>query len=105
MFMLHENDKCPVCEHPRFQKVRGMLKHVRLLFYAELDNCISDLFLEPSWAAIWKKNQDGGINGVHQSEHAKLINENFNGDVLHKHSRLYSLFEDGFITCFNGCPG
>ena len=44
MFKLHENDKCPVFEHPRFQKVRGMLKPVRVLFYAGLDNCIADLF-------------------------------------------------------------
>jgi hypothetical protein len=50
MFKLHEHDKCPLCEHPRFQKVRGMLKPVRVLFYAVLGYCISDLFLEPSWA-------------------------------------------------------
>ncbi len=41
MFKLHENHKCRVCEHPRFQKVRGMLKTIRVLFYAGLDNFIS----------------------------------------------------------------
>ena len=105
MFKLHENDKCPICEHPRFQKVRGMLKHVRVLFYAGLGSCISDLFLEPAWAASWKKNLDGSINGVHQSEHAKLMNEYFNGEVLQKNSGLYSLFDDGFTTCSNGTNG
>ncbi len=65
MFKLHENDKCLVCQNPRFQKVCGMLKHVRVLYYAGLDNCVSDLFLEPSWATTWKKNLDGSINGVH----------------------------------------
>ncbi len=35
---------------------------------------------------IMKENLDGSINGVHQSEHAKLMNEFFNGDVLQKHS-------------------
>jgi hypothetical protein len=82
-----------------------MLKPDRVLFYAGLDNCISDFFLEPSWAATWKKNLDGKINGVHMSEHAKLMNEYFNGDVLHKHSGLYSLFADGFTTCSNGTNG
>jgi hypothetical protein len=65
MFKLHENDKCPVCEHPQFQKVRGTLKPVRVLIYAGIDNCMSDLFLDPSWAATWKKNMDNNINGVH----------------------------------------
>ena len=59
-----------------------MPKSVRVLFYAGLDNRISDLFLEPSLAATWKKNLDGSINGVHMSEHAKLMNEPFNGDIL-----------------------
>ena len=33
------------------------------------------------------------------------MNEHFNGDVLHKHSCLYSLFDDGFTTCSNGTNG
>ncbi len=32
-------------------------------------------------------------------EHAKLMNEHVNGDVLQKHSGLHSLFDDGFTTC------
>ena len=71
MFKLHENNKCPIRGHLRFHRACGMLKLVRILFYAGLDNCISDLFLEPSWISIWKKNLDGSINGVHRSEHAK----------------------------------
>ncbi len=79
-----------------------MLKRVRVLYYAGSDNCISKLFLEPSSATSWKKNMDGSINGVHQSEHAKLMNEHFNGDVLLNNFGLYSLFDDGFTTCSNG---
>jgi hypothetical protein len=45
------------------------------------------------------------INGAHQPEHAKLMNEHFNGDVLQTHSGLYSLFDDGFTTCLNGTNG
>ncbi len=67
---------------------------------------MSDLFLEPSWATSWKKNLDGSINnGVHQSEHAKLMNEHINWDVLQKHSDLYYLFDDGFTTCSNATNG
>ncbi len=65
-----------------------MLKPVRVLHYAGLDNC--GHVLEPSWARPWKKNLDGSINGVHQSEHAKLMNEHFNGDVLQK--KLWFVF-------------
>ena len=42
---------------------------------------------------------------MHQSEHAILMNEHFNGDVLHKHFGFYSLFDDGFTTFSNGTNG
>ncbi len=42
---------------------------------------------------------------MHQKEHAKLMNEHFNGDVLQKYSGLYSLFDDEFTTCSNGTNG
>jgi len=33
------------------------------------------------------------------------MNANLNGDVLLKHSSLYSLFDAGFTTCSNGTNG
>ena len=82
LFKLYENDKCPVCQPPRFEKVRGEIKPVRVMFYVGIENCIADLFLEPAWASAWKQNLDASINGVHQSEHVKLMNQHFQGDVL-----------------------
>ena len=103
LFKEHEGDTCPVCGNPMLYKVRGKLKHVRVLYYLGLKRCIADLFLDREWAAAWKQNLDFSINGVYASE--KLMDRHYGGCVLHENSRLFSMFDDAFTTYTNGTNG
>ena len=100
-----KGDTCPVCESSRLQKVRGKLKHVRVLYYLGLKSCIADLFLDRESASAWKQHFDIGINGVYASEHVKLMDQHYGGCILHEKSGLFSMFDDALTSCTNGTNG
>jgi hypothetical protein len=45
------------------------------------------------------------INGVFASEHAKLMDQHYDGCVLHESLGLFSMFDDAFTSCMNGTNG
>jgi len=51
------------------------------------------------------KDLDISINGVYSSKHVKLMDQHYDGCVIHENSRLSSMFDDAFTSCTNGTNG
>ena len=105
MYEFHKDDKCDVCNAARFHTVKGQIKPVRVLYYLGLEHVLANFFTDPKWAKAWKKDLDKSINGVHQSEHVRLMDNHFLGAVLQPDAGLFSCFDDGFTACANGTNG
>ena len=73
MYEWHKEDKCDVCNAARFHNVKGKLQPVKVLFNMGLESALANLFADPEWARVRKKNLDNCINCMHQSEHVRLM--------------------------------
>lgn len=104
----HKDDKCPRpgCNEPRFEVHRGVRKHRRVLFYFGIGHVYVDLFLDPEWRSVWKKNMDVSNNSVWKSEHVKKLNELFaQGKLSSESGGLFHIYNDGFTMSINGTNG
>ena len=106
-YVFHKDDKCeyPGCEEERFVLVRGFLKHRRVLFYLGLSNAFVDLFNDPEWTSMWKKNMDISNNSVWKSEHVRELNIFAGGKLSLECGGLFSIYDDAFTMCTNGTNG
>jgi len=68
-----------------------------------LEFALANKFADLEWARVWKQIPYISINGVHQSEHVRLIE--YQGAVLHHDAGLFSCFDDGFTACASGTNG